>query len=360
MPESIQIKSNIQDYGVSFSPDFTQELARDIAGDAGAVLIDAKVYDLYKDRLEAVLGDFPTLRIEATERNKGLAYVENVVDFLMRSGFKKSKALIAIGGGIIQDLTCFTASTLFRGIDWIFYPTTLLAQCDSCIGSKSSINVGPYKNQLGTFYPPRHIVIDVGFTRTLDPRDVVSGLGEAIKVHYLDDQLRNEAIFQKYDGYADPAVLEEIIYDSLLIKKDVIEKDEYDRDYRNIMNYGHTFGHAIESASNYGLPHGVAVSVGMGLANSLSRELDLLSQGDYEKMDGLIRKNVGDTKIASFDYQAFWSAMARDKKNVDSRVTFILTRGFGQMFKNRLELDDPLKGSIRNYLESYVSLVETK
>jgi 3-dehydroquinate synthase len=141
-----------------------------------------------------------------------------------------------------------------------------------------------------------------------------------------------------------------VIFDSLVIKKRVIEIDEYDVDYRNIMNYGHTFGHALESVTNYSIPHGVAVTWGIGLANFVSNRLGLLSQDDMEKMETLVldnSKNIS-TQIENMDF--FWNALKKDKKNIDSNINFILTKGFGKMFKKRLPLDEQTKGFILQYL----------
>ena len=154
--------------------------------------------------------------IEALEKNKNLKKVIELVEFLGKRGFKRNQTMIGVGGGIIQDLTCFTASVLFRGVSWQLYPTTLLAQCDSCIGSKSSINSGSFKNQVGTFYPPKKIIIDCGFLDTLSRREILSGLGEAIKVHYFDEKLRHQGIFDNYyAALEDRAVMERVIQYSL-------------------------------------------------------------------------------------------------------------------------------------------------
>lgn len=351
MNKQFSIKSAIQDYEVHFTHNFQHWLVQNLENPC-AILIDQTVYQLYESKLLPILATHPVMQVEATETNKALAFIEQVVTFLMSSNFKRNHTLIAIGGGIIQDLTCFVASTLFRGVSWIFYPTTLLAQCDSCIGSKSSLNVGVYKNQMGTFYPPQTVVIDVNFTKTLKHVDLLSGLGEAIKVHYLDEEKRFDAIFTHYpDALSALPTLEQIIYDSLLIKKRIIEIDEYDKDYRNIMNYGHTFGHALESVTNYQIPHGIAVTWGMGMANFLSRQLGYLPQAEYDQMETLVQENTKQVPFKISQLEPFWEALAKDKKNVDHRVNFILTKGFGKMFKKKIALNEEVKSTLTQYLQ---------
>ena len=350
MANFLYIKSGIQDYSVSFVDDFQESLREDLKKPY-VIIIDQNVSNLYSSILDPLLKNNHVLKVKAIETNKTLAFVQNIIEFLTENNFKRNHTLIAIGGGIIQDLTCFTASILFRGVSWIFYPTTLLAQCDSCIGSKSSINVGTIKNQVGTFYPPQKIVIDTKFTSTLEPIDIFSGLGEAIKVHYLDEEQRFESIFNNYPQVLeDLQVLEQVIYDSLMIKKRVIEIDEYDQEYRNIMNYGHTLGHALESVTKYQIPHGIAVTIGMGIANTISQQLGYLSKDDMEKMETLIQANSKLVSIKLDSLEPLWEALKKDKKNTDDEINFILTHGFGKMFKAKLPLDEKIKSITVDYL----------
>ena len=349
--KNIIIKSSRSDYEVGFKDAF-QEMKNDVNNDA-IFIIDHLVYKLYIDHLD-FLDKNKVCLIHASEKNKTMERAQDIIFSLIEMGAKRSTSLVAIGGGIIQDLTCFVASIMFRGISWKFYPTTLLAQCDSCIGSKSSINVGNFKNQVGTFYPPKQIVIDVNFLKTLEGDQILSGLGEAIKVHYLDVDKRYQQIFDNYVlSLTDDDVMTEVVRNSLLIKRDVIEIDEFDTDYRNIMNYGHTFGHAIETITDYGVPHGIAVTLGMGVANYISMRMGFLDKDNYDMMKSLIDKNTSGFKfnIMGFENQ-YWSALSKDKKNIDSNLVCILTKGFGQMFKNKIPIDDNLKSLILDYSNS--------
>ena len=357
MKKEFIVRSNIHDYQALFVKSFSDVLQTDISK-SSAIIIDQNVRDLYNKDLDSILNNTLHFVLDAKETNKSISTIKKIVIFLIENGFKKSHSLIAIGGGITQDVTCFIASTLFRGSRWMFYPTTLLAQCDSCIGSKSSINVGQYKNQLGTFYPPEKVVIDVNFVNTLAHNDILSGLGEAIKVHYLDELKRYETIFKNYNSsLKNFDILAEIIYDSLMIKKRVIEIDEYDNDYRNIMNYGHTFGHALESVCDYQIPHGVAVTIGIGIANNISKTLGYLSSEDHEKMEILVKENTSQVNYQLNDLSPYWKALQMDKKNTDQDIQCILTKGFGCMFKHKISLDESLKSMIVEYLASINMLV---
>ncbi|GAI32171.1 unnamed protein product, partial [marine sediment metagenome] len=250
---------------------------------------------------------------------------------LLDNNIKRNNKLIAVGGGIIQDITGFVSSILLRGVEWIFYPTTLLAQSDSCIGSKTSINVDDFKNQLGTFYPPQRIILDVNFLKTLTLTDMKSGLGEIIKVHLLDGEKSLEYINSHYEqAFSDPAVVKDLIFRSLMIKKNIIEKDEFDKDYRNIMNYGHTFGHAIESVSNYEVCHGQAVTMGMDIANYISLKMGMLLDEPHEIMREVLLKNYPDYSLRREQLTSFLTALTKDKKNVDENLSAILTEGWMQ------------------------------
>ena len=180
MSKDIQIKSHKGEYKVEFTSSW-EKVFKTYDQNSTFFVIDSNIARLYEGSLESILMNQPHLLVEASEENKSLDKFPGYIDALASLGLKRGHTLVAIGGGITQDITCFLASTMFRGLDWIFYPTTLLAQSDSCIGSKSSINSGKIKNILGTFTPPKNIILDVSFLDTLQKEDVHSGIGEMIK-----------------------------------------------------------------------------------------------------------------------------------------------------------------------------------
>lgn len=349
MYEVLEVKSHMRNYSVLFADSFRESLSKDTQEKRCFFIIDRSIHRIYHDQLRDVLHPGSCFVVDATEEHKSLDYVKTVIEWLLGSDIKRNDRLIALGGGIIQDIAGFVSSILFRGIEWFFYPTTLLAQCDSCIGSKTSLNVGEFKNQLGTYYPPQHIVLDVNFLKTLSTADTRSGLGEIIKVHLLDGPDSLEYIRSEYDHSADPDILKELIFRSLRIKKTIIEEDEFDKDRRNILNYGHTFGHAIESVTDYKVSHGQAVTVGMDMENYVSFRLQILPQGSLDLMRVPIMKNYPDFQLEEEHIAPLLAALSKDKKNVDENLTVILTRGAGEMMKMKLPLNDRLKEYINDY-----------
>ena len=167
-----------------------------------------------------------SIRIKSNEKVKEYSYIFNIINSIIDKGFKRNFRLIAIGGGVIQDTTGFIASMLFRGVEWVFYPTTLLSQGDSCIGSKTSINVGDIKNLVGGFYPPSKVIIDTNLITTLPQDQIMSGIGEMCH-YFLIDGRESMEYFSK--NYLNPNGLKELIYKSLMIKKKMIEIDEFDQ-----------------------------------------------------------------------------------------------------------------------------------
>lgn len=345
----LNIKSNLRDYFVNFVDDFYDPLKND-SMKKSFILIDQNVYNLYKEKIQGFIQPSKHIIIEAKESHKTLDYAQFIIKFLINNNIKRNDRLIAIGGGIIQDITGFVSSILFRGIEWVFYPTTLLAQSDSCIGSKTSINVDDLKNQLGTFYPPHHIIIDVNFLKTLKTNEIKSGLGEIIKVHLLDSSEGMEFIIKNYErSQIDENIIKEFIYRSLNIKKGIIEKDEFDREYRNILNYGHSFGHAIESLTDYRICHGQAVTVGMDMANYISLKIGILPDKMFYLMREALINNLPDFQLNPDKINKLLFALAKDKKNVDDYFNLILTRGPGKMEKIKTKNDDKFQSFLKDY-----------
>ena len=270
MHTPITIKSSIRDYTVNFVDDFSIPLAKEL-GSGSFFIIDSNVYKLYFDNNIFDKSAKNFLIIKASELNKSIDKCKEIVEILVEKKIRHNQRMVAIGGGIIQDITSFTASIYLRGIEWSFFPTTLLAQADSCIGGKTSINLGTLKNIVGNFNPPVKIYLDIDFLATLSKEDIKSGIGEILHFYYYSNSPYIKEIANTYDDLIiNPKSLLKYIKESLMIKKTVIETDEFDMAERNKFNYGHTFGHAIETSSNYSIKHGQAVTVGMDIANYIS------------------------------------------------------------------------------------------
>lgn len=325
MLENINIKSHSGTYEVSFRSDFSF-IPSLLKNEKFFFVMDKKVHELYQKEFEDLNLD-RTLLIEADENNKDLTKIPDYVTTLTDKGLKRNHTLLAIGGGITQDITCFISSIVFRGIDWEFIPTTLLAQSDSCIGSKSSINCSGVKNLVGNFLPPRNIYLCLNFLKTLSKDDVLSGIGEIIKVHMVKNLNQMKAISESYDQLSDDDVLIKFLYNGLLFKKELIEIDEYDKGPRNIMNYGHTFGHAIEKATDHNIPHGIAVAMGMDMANLYSLKFGMTKGEEYQVSHEALSKLYSAHTNVALDTDTFFSAIRKDKKNIGNNITLIIPKG---------------------------------
>lgn len=353
MSEEIRIQSHKGEYGVDFMP-VEEGLLSHGPVENSIYIIDGKVAELYGEQLGPVLDGGRVLLIEANEKNKSLDQFPEYIDALVALKARRGQPLIAIGGGVIQDITCFLATTMMRGLPWIFYPTTLLAQSDSCIGSKSSINSGNIKNILGTFTPPQKVIIDVSFLNTLEEKDIFSGIGEMLKVHAIDSPESFDKIASHYDQILTKSdVMEKFIRGSLLMKKKLIEIDEFDKGPRNVMNYGHSFGHSIESATNYAIPHGIAVTIGMDMANYVAAELEVSSFSQFQRMHDVLDKNCQSYRNVGVDVDLFIDALAKDKKNTTTQLKLILPNQRGEINIGLYDNDDRLTRSVSKYFDMY-------
>jgi 3-dehydroquinate synthase len=346
------VKSRIHDYHVKFITDLKGTLeTKLIEGDV--LIIDNKIKKLYSEEFASTLAKYTHIGIDATEPQKSYQQVEPVINQLIRGGFKKNHRLVAVGGGITQDATAFIASILYRGVSWLFFPTSLLAQGDSCIGSKTSINFGEYKNLIGGFYPPNDIYVYPNFLDTLPFSELQSGLGEML--HYFI--VSGEEDFERYkrdypEALKDKKVLAGIIARSLEIKKSYIEIDEFDRKERQVFNYGHSFGHAIESMTNYEIPHGIAVSFGMDMSNYVSVKKGFITEDVRQNIRGVVEKIWEGYTIKNLSIDQYLVALSKDKKNVGSKLGLILNKGYGKIFKSLTDSDETFRGWMEDYFEN--------
>ncbi|WP_204273653.1 AroB-related putative sugar phosphate phospholyase (cyclizing) [Draconibacterium mangrovi] len=348
---NFKVKSIIHDYEVQFIEN-TQKVLKENLRDGDFIIIDNKIRELYSEELKDILNNYQFYGIDANEKQKSYQGVEPIINYLIKNGFRKNHRLVALGGGITQDVTAFMASIMYRGVDWLFFPTTLLAQCDSCIGSKTSINFGEYKNQVGGFYPPNNIFINPQFLTTLTDAELKSGLGEML--HYFI--VSSEEDFKLYrslylHALTDKDALAQLINRSLEIKKGYIEVDEFDQNIRQVFNYGHSFGHAIESLTSYKVPHGIAVSFGMDMSNYISVKMGFISHEIRDEIKAVIDPINKEYSIKDLNQEQFLKALSKDKKNVGTKLGLILNKGYGNIFKNVMDADDVFKSWIAEYFE---------
>ncbi len=349
---NFKIKSIIHDYEVQFIEDFEQSLVSELK-EGDFIIVDNNIIKYYRDQTKDTLEKYLSIGIDATEPQKSYEGIIPIIQTLIEKGFRKNHRLIAIGGGITQDITAYIASILYRGVDWIFFPTTLLSQGDSCIGSKTSINFGEFKNQVGGFYPPNKIFIYPKFIDTLTDAEMKSGMGEML--HYFIVSGKDD--FNMYrdhylEAFNNKEVLARIIARSLEIKKKYIEKDEFDRNIRQVFNYGHSFGHAIESLTQYRVPHGIAISFGMDMANFISVKMGFINNEVRNEIREVTEYIWNGYQINDIDLQLFIKALSKDKKNVGSKLGLILNKGYGQIFKKVMDADENFAAWLEEYFKN--------
>ena len=349
------IKAQAHPYTVEPFPSLTAALSS-INGHANALyLIDRRFRALHSQTLESLLPNERVVEVEASENAKSFESLTPVFLDLLDCGLKRDRTLVVIGGGVLQDIGCFIASVLFRGLRWELIPTTLLSQADSCIGSKSSINIGSYKNQLGTFYPPHRVLLVTGVLATLPSDEIRSGLGEVIKLQLLAGETGFRALIADLgtQPVTDCMILSKWVDRSLEVKQPYIETDEFDRGIRNLLNYGHTFGHAYESATAFSIPHGIAVILGMLTATLVSTRMGLVPETHFDELRCLLapwHQPYGDL-LQPAPIESILTAIRHDKKNTGNTVNCILTRGFGRMEKLPVPLAETLAPAITEFIE---------
>lgn len=322
------IKSSTKNYNVNIFTDFEKVKNIDI-DEKTFVVIDKTLYGLYKEELFANIPEKQLYIIEALEENKTIDTALEICEILTGIPAKRNAKLISFGGGIVQDVTGFVANILYRGINWTFYPTTLLAACDSCIGGKTSLNYKKFKNLLGTFFPPDEINICTPFFKTLSEKDFQSGLGEVVKFNVMYGEKGITRIEDNIDALLrrEDSKLEEFVNNSLLFKKDFIEEDEFDKGVRIHLNFAHTFGHAFETMSNYVIPHGTAVAMGTIVANRISLSRGWLNEQQVNRVENVLWKIIHvDADSIKVDMDEVIAAIHKDKKQVGNDLTAVLMK----------------------------------
>lgn len=349
------VKSVVHNYDVQFISNTKEVLEKELK-EGDVLIVDKNIKRLYQDDLSNALANFKHIEVDALESTKSYQGVMPIMNELIENGFRKNHRLIAIGGGITQDITAFISSIMYRGVSWCFFPTSLLAQGDSCIGSKTSINFYEYKNLVGGFYPPNKIFINLNFLDSLSEKELKSGLGEML--HYFI--VSGEEDFRRFksdypQALTDKNVLTGIIARSLEIKKGYIEIDEFDKKERQVFNYGHSFGHAIESLTNYAIPHGIAVSYGMDMSNFVSVKKGYMDESVRNEVRELVEKIWKGTSIENLSIDKFISALSKDKKNIGNQLGLILGKGYGKIFKDLLPADEEFIGWVNEYFETQLN-----
>lgn len=345
--DTIKIKSSLYDYTVDFTDDFSENLKG--FSETTAYVIDQNVYNLYKDRFAAI--DMKKVYLmEAVEHKKNMDTVMDIISFFQGLGLRKNWKVVCFGGGITQDVTTIASNLYLRNVDWYFFPTTLLSMCDSCIGGKCGINFAHAKNQIGVFYPPKKIFIDVRFIDTLSHGDYLNGWGELLKFALTSDP-------KFYDEVKEEKTLipcERIAYyihKGLFVKKQVIEEDEFESDLRRVLNYGHTFGHALEAYTDNRIPHGQGVIWGIDVVNYIAWKEGLISEEYYLDIKNLIKRGFLTTEVVVEEPVKLFDIIKTDKKVKGNTMSFAMLNAPSHLIVYPMQIDDKLKSLFLDYLK---------
>jgi len=299
-----------------------------------AIITDSNVLPLYGEKVKQSLEnsgfDVNIIEIAAGEASKSSETLNLLYSQLIDAGITRSDLIIALGGGVVGDLVGFAAATLFRGIDFVQIPTTLLAQVDSSVGGKVAINLPHGKNLVGAFYQPKMVIIDPDTLKTLDKRVFSDGCAEVIKYGLI----RDDELFDKLENIA---ISDDIIYTCCDIKRCVVENDEFDLGERMILNFGHTFGHAIEKHYNYGTyTHGEAVAVGMVMESRFGEKLGITLPGTTERIEKLLTKFSLPIEV-EIDANSLAQGIKTDKKGEGSLINIILLDKIGNAIIKKIQ-----------------------
>ncbi len=317
------------------------------------VLIDLEISRMYP-KLMSILPEDKYFRVHSNEANKSLSKVAEISEWLMDSGATKTTYLVGIGGGVVQDLSTFVSHIYYRGLDWTFIPTTLLSQADSCVGSKCALNLNGHKNQLGVVHTPKSVEIFPGFLETLPHSEIQSGFGEILKLAVTgENQFLTEFKTYLREYGISTNNLEKIIHSSLNAKKYVIDQDEYESDLRRVLNYGHSFGHGLESISENSIVHGDAVVVGMDIINFIGLRREITDHAFYLEMSELFEEFFSHIRVEkSFDANRWVQELKHDKKMRHGKMNFAIPIRNGDIRIFKTELDDDLISLVGEYLET--------
>ena len=289
------------------------------------ILTDNTVFTLHKSKFEGYLA----IKIDGSEKNKTQATIDNIIAQMLDFDIDKSWMLVGVGGGVVTDMAGYAASIYKRGIKLGLVPTTILGMTDAAIGGKNGVNVGIYKNMVGTIYRPSFILWDFSFLNTLPKAEWVNGFAEIIKHACIKDAAMFTELEKSNINFyiSNKNEIVSLVEKNIEIKTSVVLNDEFETDERFILNFGHTFGHAIENTNN--LPHGHAVSLGMIIAAKISEEINNFASAEKERITNLLAKYELTTSL-NVDLKKTFSVLQKDKKATGDGVNFVLLNKIGE------------------------------
>jgi 3-dehydroquinate synthase len=320
----LKIKGSVRESSI-YVGEKLKKVSEYIPAERTVIITDSNVSSFYR-------GDFPfcpVITIGIGEKNKTLETVKDIFARLLELEIQRSSFILGIGGGIVCDITGFVASTYLRGIRFGFVSTTLLSQVDASVGGKNGVNFEGYKNMVGVFNQPEFVICDMELLKTLPKNELVNGFGEIVKHAAIGDKNMFAFIEEQYEKALDlnSEVIEKLVYDSVVIKSDIVNRDEKETGERRKLNFGHTIGHAIEKTLK--VPHGEAISIGMVTAAALSVKRGLLSQKKADRLTGLLKKLKLPTSF-NVNMDNVMDALGKDKKREGDFIYFVLLEDIGK------------------------------
>ena len=333
--------------------DVLQEESIHIVDRKVCIVTDETVAPLYLDQLTELLSDtvkeLHHYSFIPGEEHKNLDALSGLYAYLIEHHFDRSDLLMALGGGVVGDMTGYAAASFLRGIDFIQIPTTLLAQCDSSIGGKTAVDFQGYKNMIGAFYMPKLVYMNMTTLNTLDSRQFLSGFAEVMKHGLIKDRSYYDWLLAYKDKilHKDQNTLIRMIRRSCEIKKEVVEKDPKEKGERALLNFGHSIGHAIEKASDFKLLHGECVAIGCVAAAFLSKEKGLITPSEYEQVREGISSFGMPVSTTGLEPEQVLQLTHSDKKRQGKSIRFILLNSIGESFIDTSLTDEDLLPAIR-------------
>ena len=312
-----------------------QNLGNYIPEENVVIITDVNVKRFYQNKFPP----HPVITIQTGEKIKTLDTVRNIYGKLVEFGVDRSTVIVGIGGGIVCDITGFVASTFLRGVNFGFVSTTLLSQVDASVGGKNGVNFQGYKNMIGVFNQPEFVICDLNLLNTLPEKEVLCGLAEIVKHAAIGDGDLFQYLEEQYQKALalDSAVIERLVYDSVVIKSGIVNRDEKEKGERRKLNFGHTFGHAIEKT--VGVRHGEAVSAGMVMASELSVKKGYLQAKNAQRIKTLLEDLKLPTHIHA-DKKTVFDALQKDKKRKGDRIYFVFLEDMGKSFVDQISLKE--------------------
>jgi len=338
----VRVRLGLNSYDILIGPGLLaqtgQQLQRLGPSTKLVIITDPSVNKLYGTLLSQSLAasgyQVATLQVPEGEEQKSLENAGRLYSELSNFYAERTTPILALGGGVIGDLAGFVAATYLRGVPLIQLPTTLLAQVDSSIGGKVAVDHGGRKNKIGAFYQPKLVIADTTTLKTLPPQQISDGLAEVIKYAVIRDRGLFEYLEHNLDRIRrrDERALNTVVYRSARIKAEVVAKDERDWGLRQILNYGHTIGHAIESTAHFRVEHGQAVAIGMLTAARISNRLGLFDRNELTRLKEIIHRAGLATEMPGLDGEELIQFMKHDKKIHLGRIRFVLPKRIGEVF----------------------------